>query len=129
VWERLLIVATGLMALALGWLLYTAYARQPRWSRFLGVGVLLFGLLLSAAALTARATYGLAASPRAALVWRDATLHSIPTEAETNQKTTALPAGSLGVMADRTFLGWVQLTFDNGQTGWVRKQELVPLWK
>ena len=32
-------------------------------------------------------------------------------------------------MADLTFLGWVQLTFDNGQTGWVRKQEFVPLWK
>ena len=128
-WERILIAATGLMALALGWLIYTSYYRQPRWSRFLGVGVLLFGLLFAIAALTGRATYGLAASPRAALVWRDTTLHSIPTEAETNQKTSALPAGSLGVMADRTFLGWVQLTFDNGQTGWVRKQELVPLWK
>ncbi len=128
-WERILIAATGLMALALGWLIYTSYYRQPRWSRFLGVGVLLFGLLFAIAALTGRATYGLAASPRAALVWRDTTLHSIPTEAETNQKTSALPAGSLGVMADRTFLGWVQLTFDNGQTGWVRKHELIPLWK
>ena len=128
-WERILIAATGLMALALGWLIYTSYYRQPRWSRFLGVGVLLFGLLFAIAALTGRATYGLAASPRAALVWRATTLHSIPTEAETNQKTSALPAGSLGVMADRTFLGWVQLTFDNGQTGWVRKHELIPLWK
>jgi hypothetical protein len=91
--------------------------------------VLILGLLLSVAALTGRATYGLAASPRAALVWRETTLHSIPTEADTSQKTSALPAGSLGVMADRTFLGWVQLTFDNGQTGWVRKHELVPLWK
>lgn len=128
-WEHILIVATGLMAAALGWLLFTAYYRQPRWSRFVGVGVLILGLLLSVAALTGRATYGLAASPRAALVWRETTLHSIPTEADTSQKTSALPAGSLGVMADRTFLGWVQLTFDNGQTGWVRKHELVPLWK
>jgi hypothetical protein len=62
------------------------------------------------------------------LVWRGTTLHSIPTEAETNQKTTALPAGSLGVI-DRSFLGWVRLAFDNGQTGWVRQGELVLLWK
>ena len=62
------------------------------------------------------------------IVWRPGTLRSIPTEADTTQKTSALPAGSVAVTG-RTFGSWTQLTFDNGQTGWVRKEELVPLWR
>jgi len=30
---------------------------------------------------------------------------------------------------DKTFLGWSRLVFDNGQTGWVRTDDLVSLWK
>lgn len=128
VWELILVGASVLVALALGWLLWTAYHHRPRWTKALAGTMLVLGVLLAAAAFTGRATYGPAACPQAALVWRGTTLHSIPTEAETNQKTTALPAGSLGVI-DRSFLGWVRLAFDNGQTGWVRQGELVLLWK
>ena len=62
------------------------------------------------------------------IVWHSGTLRSIPTEADTAQKTTPLAAGSVGV-ADKTFLGWVRLSFPNGQTGWVRKDELTAIWK
>jgi hypothetical protein len=127
-WEHGLIAATTLGALALGWLLWLAYHRPSRRSKISAAVLLILSFFLAAAAYTGRATYGLAAHAQAALVWRDSTLHSIPTEAETNQKTSALPAGSLG-LADKRFLGWVRLTLDNGQTGWVRQQELVLLWK
>ena len=41
------------------------------------------------------------------------------------------PAGELGLaLADQTtFLGWTRIMFENGQTGWVRKEDIVPLWK
>jgi len=67
---------------------------------------------------------------RAAIVWRTATLRSIPTEADTTQKTTSLSAGTVAVI-DRTFLSehWVRLSFSNGQTGWVRQEDIVRLWK
>ena len=64
---------------------------------------------------------------RAVIATRAGTLRSIPTEAETSQKTSTLAAGNIAV-ADRAFLGWTHLTFENGQTGWVRKEEVVPLW-
>ncbi|MEX2045258.1 MAG: protein BatD, partial [Opitutus sp.] len=73
-------------------------------------------------------SYGLAADTRAVTVARSGTLRSIPTEAETSQKTTALAAGSMAI-ADDTFLGWAHLRFENDQTGWVRKEEIVPVWK
>lgn len=127
-WECVAVVSAAVIALALGGLLYGRFHRTPAWSRYFALAAILAGLLAGAAAWVGRDAYGLAASPQAALAWRGTTLHSIPTEAEINQQTTALAAGSLGVM-DRTFLGWVRLRFEDGRTGWVRKQELVPLWR
>jgi hypothetical protein len=72
--------------------------------------------------------YGIAGDGRAVVVARSGTLRSIPTEADTAQKTAALPGGSMAVV-DQTFLGWVRLAFSNGQTGWVRKEEVVAIWK
>jgi hypothetical protein len=69
-----------------------------------------------------------AAQAESVIVARPATLRSIPTEADTTQKTSPLAAGSIA-LADKTFLGWTRLAFENGQTGWVRKDDIVPLWK
>jgi hypothetical protein len=30
---------------------------------------------------------------------------------------------------DRTFLGWARLAFPNGQTGWVRQEDIVWLYR
>jgi hypothetical protein len=86
------------------------------------------GLLLALCAMMSLHFYGEATDPRAAIAWHQVLLRSIPTEADTQQKTSSLPAGSLGVV-DKEFLGWVRLAFDNGQTGWVRQQDIVWLYR
>ena len=86
------------------------------------------GLLLALCAVMSLHFYGEAADPHAAIAWHQVLLRSIPTEADTQQKTSSLPAGSLGVV-DKEFLGWVRLAFDNGQTGWVRQQDIVWLYR
>jgi hypothetical protein len=72
--------------------------------------------------------YGAAADSRAVVVWRAGILRSIPTEADTTQKTTPLAAGSVAIV-NKSFLGWVRLSFENGETGWVRTEEIVPFWE
>ena len=72
--------------------------------------------------------YGLSANSRAVVAWRPGLLRSIPTEADTTQKTTPLAAGTAAVQ-DGAFLGWVRLSFANGQTGWVRKDDVISLWR
>jgi hypothetical protein len=127
-WQYWLFAAAIGCALALGVLLFGAYRRPSRrraWLALSGLGV---SLLLAVAAGIALHAYGLSANRRAVIVFHESTLYSIPTEADTTQKTTALPAGTLA-LEDKTFLGWIRLTFDNGQTGWVRQEDLVPLWK
>jgi len=127
-WQRLLAAAAVLAAAALALLLARGYGLVRPWANFAALFALVLALPTAAAAGAGLHAYGLAADARAALVWRNATLRSIPTEADTTQNTTPLSAGNLAI-ADKTFLGWSRLVFDNGQTGWVRTDDLVGLWK
>lgn len=127
-WQRLLIAAAWLATLGLGALLLRAYGHGPRVLPWISGVLIVAAVALAAIADAALLTYGLAAKADAVIVSRASTLRSIPTEADTTQKTSTLGAGSLAV-ADRSFLGWRRLAFENGQTGWVRKDDLVPIWK
>jgi hypothetical protein len=127
-WQRLLAAAAALAALALALLLAHGYGLIRSWIKFAALSALILALLIAGAAGAGIHAYGPAGDARATLVWRSAILHSIPTEAGTTQKTSPLPAGNLAVV-DKNFLGWSRLVFDNGQTGWVRTDDLVSLWK
>ncbi len=70
--------------------------------------------------------YGPLAQPNAVLVWQATELRSIPTEAG-EQKTEPLAAGTIA-LAIKPFFGWEQLSFPNGQTGWIRREHLQPLY-
>ena len=127
-WQWLLVAAGVVFAGGLLLLILRGYRAPNRWMRpaaFAGMGA---GLVLAVAAATSLHLYGDAVDPRAALVWHQVLLRSIPTEADTQQKTSSLPAGSLAVV-DQKFLGWARLTFPNGQTGWVRQDDIVWLYR
>jgi len=126
-WDCVIIGGASLVALALLLPLLRAYGLLRRAIKPPALVLGICGLLLAALALFGRGHYGLAAHPQAALVWRTGTLYSIPTEADITQQSAPLFAGTIGV-TEKTFLGWVQLRFSNGQTGWTRDTELVRLW-
>ena len=127
-WQLALIGAASLAALAITWMLVNAYGRRARIVRVAASALLVVSLAGAVIAVVGWQTFGTAGDARAVVVWRNGTLRSIPTEADIAQKTTSLGAGSVA-LADKTFLGWTRLTFDNGQTGWVRTGELVGLWR
>ncbi len=127
-WQRVLATAAAFAAAALALLLARGYGLIRSWINLVALCALVLALIAAAAASTGIRAYGPAADARAAVVWRSATLRSIPTEADTTQKTSPLSAGNLAV-TDKTFLGWSRLVFDNGQTGWVRTDDLISLWK
>jgi len=127
-WQLVLVGAGLLAAVAFGLWLLVGYGRRARWLKPAVWSLLVLALLLTAAAAVSLHAYGPAADARAALAWRHSALRSIPTEADTTQKTTPLAAGALAVV-DKSFLGWVRLSFDNGQTGWVRQEDVVMLWQ
>ena len=127
-WQRVVLAAIWAAALGLAGLLARAYGRGPRALRWISATVIVAGLTLAGGAYAATLAYGLTAETDAVIVARATTLRSIPTEADTTQKTSPLAAGSLA-LAEKSFLGWRRLAFENGQTGWVRKGDIVPVWK
>jgi tetratricopeptide (TPR) repeat protein len=142
-WQLILAVACALAAFALGLALWAGYrnampllggqamlSTKNRRRALAAVILSLLGLsiVIAAASLSSLHAYGTAADRRAALVWQSTVLRSIPTEADSSQKTSALQAGSLAVV-DRSFLGWRHLRFPEGESGWVRNEDLIHLWK
>ena len=133
-WQITLLTAAGILLLSTAGLLVTFFQvpqrseRARRLSRRLAYAAIIVSLLGSTGAVTSLFIYGPASDARSAIAWRASTLRSIPTEADTTQKTTPLAAGSLAAV-DQKFLGWRHLTFPSGQTGWVRAEDLVPLWR
>ena len=128
-WQRAGVASAALAAAALALLLCALHGLLPRaWAVPASVCLLAAALLAAGASLVAYRAYGITADTRVVVVWRPGILRSIPTEADVSQKTTTLAAGSSAI-ADKTFLGWVRLSFPNGQTGWIPKAEAIYLWR
>jgi len=134
-WQCALGISITLAGLALALLLARAYTRNPldtrrRRAALLAAAITLFALAILGTTISVLGlhSYGPARDARAVIVWKPATLRSIPTVADTTQKTTSLPAGTIAI-ADKQFPGWLRLTFDNGQTGWTPVEDTVALWK
>ena len=127
-WQLALVGAALLIAAALVGLLLQGYGRIGGWARPTALIAILLAILLAATATLSLHTYGLLAHPEAVLVWKASTLRSIPTEADTTQKTTPLSAGSIAI-AEKTFLNWTKLSFAGGQGGWIRSEDLIRLYR
>ena len=130
-WQTLAL-ASALLLLSLVPAAYilTRYLPAPRRRLPLVIGhwSLVIASAALAAALVALRAHGPAASPGAALVWRAATLRAVPTDVGEQKVTADLPAGTLA-RVDKDFLGWRRVVLPDGNTGWVRAEALVPLWR
>jgi nitroreductase len=127
-WQRVLVGAVGIAVLSGTLLLLRLYRVAGKWASIGSAILVTLAFVAALAGSVSLSLYQQAGDSRAVLVWKPSLLRSVPTEADTTQKTTPLAAGSMAVV-EKTFLGWSQLSFSNGQTGWVRQEELVALWK
>jgi tetratricopeptide (TPR) repeat protein len=127
-WQIILIVAAFLLAAAFIILLFQGYKRAGTWAKPTALATSLLAMLLAATATLSLHVYGNLADPEAALIWKASTLRSIPTEADTTQKTSPLSAGSIAIV-EKTFLGWTKLNFPGGQSGWIRSEDLIKLYQ
>jgi tetratricopeptide (TPR) repeat protein len=130
-WQQLALAsALALLLVVPTAYLVSRYLPLPRSRSALVIGhcsLVITSAALVASLLALRAV-GPAADPAAVLVWRSATLRAVPTDAGEQKVTADLPAGTLARL-DKEFLGWRRLVLPDGNTGWVRAEALVPLWR
>jgi len=126
-WQVVLIAAAGLLSIGVALMLRRRYAAGPR-RRAPGLAIAVMGLAGMLTAGAALHRYGPLADPRAAVVAGAPSLHSVPTEAEQPQQARPIAAGTL-VIVERDFLGWVKVGLRDGETGWLRHADLVPLYQ
>ncbi len=126
-WQLLFLGGLLLAVLSLSLILLHAYGyRVPAWKLFTWSGGLVAVLVMASAVFGLQVWRG-ASHADAAITWQASELRSIPTDLNGEQQIAPLAAGSLAKI-ETNFLGWRQLSFPNGQTGWVRKETLIPLW-
>jgi hypothetical protein len=125
-WQLGAVAGIVSIALALASLLLSRHFPERRLYARAAIALGLAGPLTLATCFAALHAYGRLADPSAVLVWKATELHSVPTEAG-EQKTEPLSAGTIAIQTG-SFLGWDQMLFPNGQTGWARRDFLQPLY-
>ncbi len=65
--------------------------------------------------------------PDSILVVAESPLLTIPTDLQSEQVSTTVGEGTI-VKKQRTFLGWVKIELPNGESGWLRQENLMPLY-
>ena len=126
-WQIALVAGSAGVALGVGlWLAsgYLAARRKVLFAAAVAVGSLgLLGFILAGSAL---GMYGGLADARAVMLVDFQPLRSIPTEVET-QAEKGYPPGSIARL-EKSFLGWSKVRMPNQDAGWIRTENIVPLY-
>jgi hypothetical protein len=125
-WQVWLVVGSSVAALGAGlWLASGYFAWRRKLFFRLGSGVLLVGATLAFVAGTALGVYGKLSNRAAVMIVDVVPLRSVPTEVQQTEK--AYPPGSIA-RREKEFLGWSKVRMPNNDAGWIRTENLVPLY-
>lgn len=125
-WQLGLVAGSTVAALGVGlWLAAGYYAWRRRLFFRLGSGVLLAGASMTFVAGSALGVYGKLSDRAAVMIVDVVPLRSVPTEVQQTEK--AYPPGSIA-HREKEFLGWSKVRMPNHDVGWIRTENLVPLY-
>jgi hypothetical protein len=127
-WQAMALTGLSLAAAGFATLLLRRFGHLSRRTALPATIAGIAGILGVAAGLAGVDSYGPAAMAEAAIVWRQAPLRDLPVDMPDNEAAIILAPGTAGYL-DRTFLGWVHLTLTDGRSGWLRRDDLLPLWQ
>jgi hypothetical protein len=109
-------------------LLIRRFGHLPRRVTKPAASVAILGLIGAFVGLVGVDGYGPAAAADAAIVWRQVPLRELPVDTPDDEAPVVLAPGTVGHLG-RVFMGWQRLTLADGRSGWLRRDELLPLWR
>jgi len=126
-WQFWLVAGSAVAALGVGLWLVSGYFLWRRKLFFrVGSAVVLTGASVAFVAGSALGVYGKLSDRAAVMIVDVAPLRSVPTEVEP-QAEKAYPPGSIA-HREKEFLGWSKVRMPNQDAGWIRTENLVPLY-
>jgi len=126
-WQLMLVAGSAVAAAGIGlWLAAGYFAWRRKLFFRLGSGVVLVGAALAFVAGSALGVYGKLSDRAAVMIVDVVPLRSVPTEVEA-QAEKAYPPGSIA-HREKEFLGWSKIRMPNNDAGWIRTENLVPLY-
>jgi hypothetical protein len=123
-WQRVAVVAAGVLAVTLILMVSTLYLRLKIRGSYALAGLSTVVLIVAVLSWNA---YGIANQPTAAVVVRAVDMSPAPTDLVTRQETSPVAAGTI-VLTRRVFLGWQQIAVNGETLGWVRRNAVMPLY-
>jgi hypothetical protein len=112
---------------ALAVLLLVRFGQLGRNLNRLALALLAVAILVGGASAGALAGYGALARPDAVIIWRAVPLRPLPVDTPASEEPVQLSAGAAGHLG-QTFLGWRQVRFGDGRSGWLRQEDLLWVW-
>ncbi|WP_404710429.1 hypothetical protein [Sphingomonas sp. MMS24-J13] len=127
-WQVMALAGLSLAAIAVAMMLLRRFGHVSRRPILPAAISGLAGVVAAAAGLSGVDGYGPPAMAEAAILWRQAPLRDLPVDMPGNEAAIMLAPGTAGYV-DRTFLGWVHLTHADGHSGWLRREDLLSIWR
>jgi hypothetical protein len=127
-WQRGVIIAVVVAAGGAALFLLSGFGQLPRRARWLGIGLLLPGLLAALCAQSLLLSHGLLAGRDAVILWRSAPLRPLPVATFPEDEPVHLAGGTVARAAQQ-LLGWWRVELDDGRAGWLRHEDLLWVWQ
>lgn len=127
-WQLATLAAELAGALGLALLLALRFGYLQQYTVVHAAAMAIGGAVGLASGLVGLASWGVAASPDSAILSHQVPLRELPVESPVNESPILLVAGTTAHRG-RAFLGWVQVTLADGRHGWLRREDVLPLWQ
>jgi hypothetical protein len=127
IWQRWTVACAWIAAMGTIALLLAVFGHVGMVAARIGAGVLVAGTLAMSATFAGLHSYGLLADPNAVIVWRESRLRLLPVDTLGDPSAIPLSAGTIG-QAEGHFLNWRRVSLSNGSSGWIRNDNLTPVW-
>ncbi|EDY81191.1 hypothetical protein VDG1235_808 [Verrucomicrobiia bacterium DG1235] len=126
-WQSLSVHSLWALGALLSLSILALYLRP---ARKLASPLFILGLLAGVLAyfsIWAHMKYEALGDPNTLLVIQESALLSIPTDLQPDQVSSSVSEGSVARF-EKSFLGWMKISLPNGESGWVRRESLLPLY-
>ncbi len=126
-WQQLSVYSIWALGILLTLAFFALYLRPVRRATSYLLVLSLLAGVFAYFSQWAHSKYEALGDPDSILVIAESPLLSIPTDLQAEQVSSTVSAGTI-VRQEKDFLGWIKIQLPNGEAGWLRRENVMPLY-